>query len=197
MGQFQSGKWLLLLSIYFFAMFLIVTYTINAAESLGLQTGTIDYSPDTEGNINELRENYCSDPERTAGYCLMLVNSENRNNNTIQLFPACYCDPSSSECSQWLGKGDYLCGDFNETQCNLAQYCEWVGEKGIIESVNLDDRVSMSNFVQAFSFITSINAGNVDLGIPLAFNYIFSFIFFWIPAIMFLWSLYMALPFVH
>lgn len=54
-----------------------------------------------------------------------------------------------------------------------------------------------SSFKTTLSVMTGISSGDVRIGMPKAFRYIFSFIFFWIPIFMMIWSLYMAIPILH
>ena len=38
MGEFPAGKWIVILSLYFFVFFIIVNYTISASNHYGLST---------------------------------------------------------------------------------------------------------------------------------------------------------------
>ena len=60
MGEFKSGKWIVILSLYFFMYFIIVFSLVQGAQSVG----------------NDLNINYqdpgfqtLADPFETGGYC--------------------------------------------------------------------------------------------------------------------------------
>ena len=38
MGEFQAGKWIILLLLYFFTLFIIVNYTVQASNDYGIDT---------------------------------------------------------------------------------------------------------------------------------------------------------------
>ncbi len=56
---------------------------------------------------------------------------------------------------------------------------------------------SISPVLSTLSIITGIGSGHVYVGMPVTFKYIFSFFFFWIPYVILIWAIYMALPFAH
>ena len=122
MGDFAAGKWITLLLLYFFTLFVIVNYAVTASMEYGIETD------------------------------------------------AHFADP---------GFGSE---DINISTPNTASAA---------------DTASMSSVKTSLSVITGINAGNVGIGLPAAFIYIFSFLFFWIEFFMLLWALYMAIPFFH
>ena len=59
------------------------------------------------------------------------------------------------------------------------------------------DTGSWSSFWDTISFMTGIGAEDVEIGLPGAYQYIFSFLFFWIELVMLIWAGWMALPFFH
>jgi len=122
MGEFQAGKWITVLLLYFFVLFIIINYAIATSNHFGL---------DTSARFND------------PGF-----GSESINIST----------PNSASAA---------------------------------------DTADMSSIKSSLAVITGINAANVSIGIPTAFIYIFSFLFFWIEFFMLLFATYMALPFFH
>lgn len=59
------------------------------------------------------------------------------------------------------------------------------------------DTGSFAFFWDTISFMTGIGADDVSIGIPGAYQYMFSVLFFWLPLLMMLWAGWMALPFLH
>lgn len=119
MGEFNAGKWIIGLSIYFFLFFLIVTSVISGLDEVGEDRDDL----------------YVTDP----GFIL----------------------------------------DGNQT---------------VPGTVTNTDTVSWDNIRDSIGVMTGFNA---QIGLPGTYQFIFSFIFFWIPLMMLLWALYMALPFLH
>lgn len=56
---------------------------------------------------------------------------------------------------------------------------------------------NMGSIFDSLGFLTGFGAHSVDYGIPSGWVYVFALILFWIPFFMLLWSIYMALPFMH
>lgn len=67
----------------------------------------------------------------------------------------------------------------------------------IPDNASSSDTGSISDLKATVSVITGIGASQINIGVPSAFIYIFSILFFWIEFIMILWALYMAIPFFH
>ena len=63
-------------------------------------------------------------------------------------------------------------------------------------TTNLLDDFSWGNVKATFNFMIGFGQG-ATLGIPAVANWIFSFIFFYIPFMMLVWAIYMGLPFLH
>lgn len=55
----------------------------------------------------------------------------------------------------------------------------------------------MSNIIGTLSVLTNIGSGSYSLGVASNWLWLFSFVFFYIPLFMLLWSIYMALPIIH
>lgn len=56
---------------------------------------------------------------------------------------------------------------------------------------------SIDTVYDTLGVLSGFGAGKVGLGVPVGYVWIFSFIFFYIPLFMLLWSIYMALPVLH
>ena len=128
MGEFESGRWLIGLSIYFFIFFLLVGATIQ----IGNEYDTVDTG------------------------------------------------------------GVYQTGiTFDENGTYAAA--------GGISDINGTDagKVDVGVIVSSLSFASGVGTEQIGIGLPPAWQFLFSFIFFWIPAMMFLFAVYMALPFLH
>ena len=55
----------------------------------------------------------------------------------------------------------------------------------------------ISAIKESLSFITGIGVDDVGIGFPDGAQWIFSFIMFWIPALILIIAVYMLLPFLH
>jgi len=122
LGEFQAGKWITILLLYFFGLFVVINYVIAAS---------IDYGITTDAR---------------------------------------FADPG-----------------FGSEDVNLSTP----------DTATLTDTASMTSVKTSLAVITGISASDVSIGLPAAFIYIFSFLFFWIEFFMLLWSIYMAIPFFH
>lgn len=60
-----------------------------------------------------------------------------------------------------------------------------------------DSKISLKTFMQSISFLSGLNSNNNNLGTPSSLNIYISLFIFWIPGILLLWAVYMALPFMH
>jgi len=91
--------------------------------------------------------------------------------------------------------------DYYNVENNLRFDDTGFGSEGQIydgnTSVSPDDSYSFDTFLDSISIITGVGAGNVEIGVPAEYKYIFSFIFFWLPFLALSWAIYMALPWVH
>ena len=63
--------------------------------------------------------------------------------------------------------------------------------------VTLQNDTSFSSVSATLSMMSGIGTNNVSIGIPSLVQFIFHFIFFWIPLALFGISLYFTLPFIH
>lgn len=186
MGQYESGKWLIGLALYYFAMFVVIS---------SIASGLIHYGIATDARFND--PGFVELNEQVSGSCggnlvrlcgFVLAN----DNQSCTIMDGCSWDGtkcegimSAEQCS------DYL----NATVCAVAQ-CTWTGTV-VGDTVDPVEPASMSVVKTTFSLMTGIGAEDVNIGIPTGFTYVFAFVFFWIPFVVMLWALYMALPFLH
>ena len=71
------------------------------------------------------------------------------------------------------------------------------GNMSTPDTASAADTADMSGIKTTLSIITGIGASDIILGVPAAFVYIFSFLFFWLEFVMLIWALYMSIPFFH
>ena len=57
--------------------------------------------------------------------------------------------------------------------------------------------VSYTGWKATLSIMTGINSNNISIGVPAQWQFIFSFFLFWLPFMMLIWAIYMAIPFFH
>lgn len=126
MGEFSSGKWVVLITLYFIFMFVVV---------FGFQTisGGVSVSGDTQAVF------YSGDYDNASGMETV--------NTSVGVF--------DSTTSGW------------------------------------------SNFFAAISFLSGISADDYDFGISSSYLWLVRLIFFYIPFIMLIISVYFAIPFLH
>jgi len=191
MGQFESGKWIIGTILYFFAFFILMMGVTNAAVNYNISTANINYKDPGFYNSN-------NDPLKQGGLCsgdinffcgtLALVDNVSCEAvgcqwDTTNLF--CYGIAATSECGVIS----------NSTFCGLLG-CTWTSyiEGGQPAVVNPSESFDWSGVRNTIGVMTGFTA---NIGMPAAWAFLFSFIFFWIPFFILLWASYMALPWVH
>jgi hypothetical protein len=106
MGEFQAGKMLIGLSIYF----IILIFSLFLVETFSIENG-LDYSVTTTGNELSLLS-YDSD----YGVCIeprTVIDSDSREEDTISIF-----SKNSADCK-------FTSGNFDELTCNQIDGCNW------------------------------------------------------------------------
>jgi len=70
---------------------------------------------------------------------------------------------------------------------------------GSYQNVTIDSgsTANMNTFFESIKFLTGLGGTSIQLGEPSQFSWIFRFILFYIPLLMLIWSVYMALPIIH
>jgi len=189
LGEFKSGTWILGLLIYFFLIFIAVNQTVIASNHYGISTTARFSDPGfssqevfgTGGICSGTITEYCKDTNGVT------------NDTCTQIF-GCIWDDTRNLC---ISGHNFQCREAtNFSFCSLLD-CVWTSTEDLPDQASIEDTGSISNIKATLSIITGISAGNVNIGIPPAYIYIFAFLFFWIEFFMLLWALYMALPFFH
>lgn len=203
MGEFKAGTWIILLSMYFFLLFLIVYSSVNAAAALDVDSGdaqfrdpgflTAENDPSGRGlTCSGISSHLCT---RISGEtdCLSIdgcsfVSGLCVGRHTLE----CY------NLSDYAGVGFYenltvndMCSIL-ESDCTLASYTG-----SFQNSVDPSKAFDWSTVRNSLGIMTGISATGVNIGMPGAFRFIFYFLFFWIPLFALVYSVYMALPFLH
>lgn len=81
----------------------------------------------------------------------------------------------------------------NESSCDVFR-CVWLNQTTLAEQqVDLDDTGKLVTIWETIKFMASFRA---DIGLG-TFSFIFSFLFFYVPLVMLVWALYMAIPILH
>lgn len=192
MGEFKSGLWIIGLSLYFFCFFLIVFSTVNAAAKFeDVDVSGISYNDPgfyTAANDPLSQGGRC----RGSGhrYCAKAAG----DNFSCESIPGC----------QWLAtfcsglvidSRGYDCVDVNDTLCELVG-CTLTdfSAGGVPASIDPTAKFDWSTVKNTIGIMTGFSA---NIGMPGAFVFIYSFLFFWIELFALLWAIYMALPFLH
>jgi hypothetical protein len=208
MGEFSAGRWIVGLSLYFFIIFLTVFSAIGMANDYGLdRTGIATNDPgfNTPYNIPYGQTGECTG--NIYGLCRYMNIDDNITCSQFAEY-GCYWDNTTSFFSSPGCRGSFInwssntapaCEAFQtrgENICRLVG-CTWTnftghgtGQTSGVTNNNFD----WSSIKDTIGFMTGFRA---EFGIPPMFNFIASFLFFWIPFFMLSWSVYMALPFLH
>jgi len=191
MGEFNAGRWIILILLYFFFLFLVINQVVIAANYYGIDTEAQFNDPGFGLSVTNIRgECLGSDASQTIGFCVLTMADDQTSCDAL---PSCVWNSTTAKCE---GFSLTLCTSLqNETTCRLAR-CTW-NTLDVPTQASLADKSSVSSIRQTVNFITGINAAEVRIGVPNAFIYIFSFIFFWIPFIMLAFSFWFILPFLH
>ena len=192
MGDFNAGRWVVILLLYFFAFFIVVNYFVQASIDYGVNNDEVQFADPGFGQsvTNILNQCIGSSSSAAIGFCALTLAADNVSCESL---PSCDWNATTEVCN---GFSATLCTSLSdETTCRLAR-CTW-NTIDVPTQASIADKVSVSSIRTTVSFITGINAAQVKIGLPVAFIYIFSFIFFWIPFIMLAISFWFILPFLH
>lgn len=193
MGEFHAGRWIVGLLLYFFAFFLIVYSFVNAAPTYDLDTTGISVSdPGFSSSLNQ--------PFAQQGECkgrpFYFCSSPGFDNETqCNQFSGCYWDDGFFSGPSCHGVAEFSCSDIsNETTC-LVWDCTWSDFTNIGNGqVRPDSGFDWSAVKDTMLIMSGFDA---SIGVPASVAFITGFLFFWLPFFMLLWSIYMALPFLH
>lgn len=209
MGEFSSGRWIVGLAIYFFAIFVLIYSTVGASLYYGTDINGV-YVNDpgfNSANNNPLAQGGLCDGTPygrcaslgadTQEYCEAFSNLTTPGLFEIGghwFFPQqdCYWDNSTNSC-----KGTMFAltcdGNFttNQALCEAVD-CTWTDftTSGGVSG----DTFDWGKIKATIGFLSGMSYG---IGIPAGWHFLFAFIFVWLPSFMLLWAIYMALPFLH
>jgi len=194
MVEFSAGKWIIGLLLYFFCFYLVVWSTVATTIELDVETGV--------NSVKDPGFQKLSDPFSTGGFCSGTPEfgcGHISDNVSCEYIRGCNWNDFSSIC--YGNVGDPVSGlalsicspSINQTYCKLAG-CAWTTYSSYgDESYSAKSVVSNSPFRATIAIMTGFG---VDIGLPVWVNFIYSFLFFWVPFVMLLWSLYVAIPFI-
>lgn len=192
MGEFQAGKWLIGLFIYFSIFFVITYVTISAQLDVGVVP---DMETDDPGFLSQANLAY-----QAGGYCTGYVPEAfcsaltlpSRDNNTCIMLSEYGCSWFGTFCSGALSI-NFCRANMNRTVCEALE-CEYTNVK---DSDSYKYEGDFTQDTKVLATLGAMSGFSPDLGIPSSWNWLFALIFFWIPSIMLLWSIYMSLPVIH
>ena len=195
MGQFSSGNWIVALSLYFFIFFTIVYSLVNAANAVGLDSSILEFDDPGFIEIDPLTANQGTCSGILSGACSEIP------------FPSSeQCESASLLCS-FSQQNDICTGFHFITNCaerpigfeqlNITR-CQALGciftPEDVIDSIDPNKQASIGAIKDTFTLMTGFNA---EIGLPVSVRFIYGFLFFWVPFFMLLFSMYMALPYIH
>jgi len=220
MGQFEAGKWIIGIVVYYFFLFIILSMTSSMIREIGVHDRMLNYTD--VGFFNKSNE-FFNNPD---GICRGRGNSmnflENILCNQLEVFEDENTCNNVSGCS-WVNETDLFgiavspagcSGVVNKSAYNISggirNYCSspglqdqgtcemfkcpWIDRQQLAEeqadSINSNN---LNTFWDSIKFIVTFRA-NFGLG---SYNWLISFLLFYIPMLMLLWCIYMALPFLH
>lgn len=223
MGEFKSGIWIIGILIYYVAFFSIVGATSSTNSIITNEQRQFSYTdPGFQEQFNTFNvTGECSGRSDAITFfgnikCNKLGLNEYQEEcnltqgclwyNYTSLFGFTV---SPQECKGNVNKSYYaLSGAYsfdkssgicesagnNETLCRLIK-CVWVNPQQMAEESN-DDFQSTNFLTTLWDSIKFVVLFSVDFGLG-SFNWLISFIFFYLPFMFLLYCLYMALPFLH
>lgn len=225
MGQFESGRWIVLLLLYFVFFFLIVYGVVNAQAAMGTsERRTTLNDPGFQDRIQTFYDPRIQGKCEGKGFgramglggniaCWNLDIDENDylscNNisgciwqNATLLFNI---SVFSASCGEYVNNSFYsispnatpgtYCtspGLAQEDLCKTFK-CDWINQSELAQQAIALNTKNPITIWQTIGFVAGFRA---DIGL-LGYTWIFSFLFFWIPFVMLIWSIYMSLPIIH
>jgi len=193
MGKFTSGLWIIGLLVYFFTFFLIIFSIVNAAPDYDLNTAGISVS---DPGFSSAENQPFAQQGECKGRPYYFCSSAGIDNDTIcNGYTGCYWDDGLFAGEGCHGVFEAPCSDFNdEGNCSLWD-CTWSDFTNVGSGqVRPDTGFDWSAVKDTILIMTGFDA---SIGAPASIMFIVSFFMFWIPFFMLLWSIYMALPFIH
>lgn len=217
MGEFKSGGWIVGLLIYFFLFFLLLQSAINArAEYVNSDTSRIYINdPGFQDKGNSLFNTERCGGKGTAMTVLGGIPCKNLDVDdeiTCNSFNGCTWSNETSlfnitvkdaGCRGYINLSHYdlnyktrstYCSNLdNESLCEAFR-CVWLNQTTLAQQqIYLEDSGKIATFWETIKFVATFRA---DIGLGI-FTFVFSFLFFYVPLVMMIWAIYMALPFLH
>jgi len=205
-GKSYSIVGLILLSIYFFVFYIVVSTSIQISYKYDLGSENINvndpgfYNTDYPLNVTS---------ECSGGGTLGTIFCSHTNyvdELSCEYVPGCTWDGVNNECDGLVdtdvfnptGALNYNCNkDINETLCKLMG-CTWTIYEptgGTTVQLAQTDPYSWSQVWKTLSFMTSFDA---DIGLGgWKYGFILAFFIFWIPLLLYILCIYMLVPFLH
>lgn len=187
MGEFRSGTWIISGVLYFFVLFIITFFGINAANEVGIDATGVTFVDPGFQNQQPIDGSKCVGT--ITPFCGSIPAST-MDIDRCNSIPGCTFSVNRVRCEGQHGVED--CGTVTNSTLCLMVGCTIVSGNTPVTEINSGS--SIGTIRETVSFITGFRA---DLGLPPAFQFIFSFMFFWIPFFIFIWAIYMALPIIH
>lgn len=190
MGEFNAGKWIIGLCVYFFVFFVVVMGVINGLTSMGESTGGLSVNdPGFETASNQFTNlgNGCTGLP-SGPTCDFIVGA---TPDVCALVPGCSYNATYEVC-----QGDHnvtACGSVADDAACVVLGCTLVTGTFPSQTSNSDD-FDWSTIRDSLGLMTGFSA---NVALPGGFQFMFSFVFFYLPFFALLWAVYMALPFIH
>lgn len=193
MGEFEAGKWILGLSIYFFMFFLVVTAVTLGGAEMGIDTSSVSVNDPGFYNLQNQFQNIgtgtCSGLPYGFVHCSYIKSA---SVEVCSAIPGCSYNASMDKCQGTHNISSCYELDNNQTQCGVLG-CTWTN-RTFPSQVSQDSSLDWSVIRNSIGVMAGFNA---NLGMPGQYQFIMSFFLFWLPFTALLWAIYMALPFVH
>ena len=195
MGQFESGRWVLGLSLYFFGFFIIMISIISSANELDIEHDASVADIGFQSELNPYTDGVCTG---TLSYFDLLF-CDLDGTDTNESCSIIGCDWDGTDCTgsvnSTLIPSPSCVLITNRTICEVLEEdgCRWI-DRDEEDYIDPNSGYSNGGFVNTIKFLFGFDA---NIGIPRTYQFIISFIFFWIPFTALLWSIYMSLPFLH
>lgn len=218
MGEFESGKWIIGILIYFVIFFTLTLSVVNARaiDPSSDQSRVSINDPGFQEFNNAYDNAYCTgvgvgsivsdiipckrlDVEEEETICNEIAGCEWYNATTLfnitVLSAGCFSNVNLTHYningSNRRNYCDYL---NNESICKTFK-CTWTNQTTMFTS-DISVSQGTNNLIGIWDTIKFVTTFRAELGLG-TFTFLYSFIFFYIPFIMLIWALYMALPVLH
>jgi len=151
MGEFNAGRWIVSILIYFFILFIIINQIVIASNEYSVTNDAQFNDPGFGQSVVNIR-GLCSgaDASQTIGFCVLTLADDPTSCSAL---PSCVWNSTSEKCE---GFSVTLCTSLqNETSCRLAR-CTW-NTLDVPTQASLADKASVGSIRQTVNFITGIN----------------------------------------